>query len=563
MLIESNDEGRRPRQARFAQFAQALAIGLLVSDLALAQEPAPKAPTAQEEPATKKAPPAVPRVPQTKAEPAAGSDDVEALSLHYRFTEHYAPTPDPNHPELITQYRVGARETTKVSRENPGGAPIRAESVRQTIYTERVAKASRGGDLTDAIRRYDKFFYKDYTDPKAGYHPPKGAFQGLTLWVNERPGLSPLVIKLAPERPLQEFEYDTIVTLVSPSRLKGLFPPTPVRIGDTWRIPLPATIVILPELPDAEGYSIEGTLVEVHKAQQDRAHEAVMEIQGQFTTIDGPSAVNARMTFLFTSPVAKPSAEATEKAAPRPRTNPGLVDARGQITDLRMARVLTSLIPETDGRLQQTTNYELHLAREPTAGGGDPATLLPLPEDTPKPDETNSWILYDDPAGRFHFKHPQDLKLNTRSPDVDVEIRNIQGNHVDVFGLQLQPTEANTERERLFRDPEYHRRNLLSNWKKQGQDVVKGPIGWLPEADWAPYKRKVYRIEAALRPQGAAPNTQRVYGDCYLAVFPSNKSFFVTTMTMQDPHVPFRDQVESVIKSFDFGPSRPTPAPAK
>ena len=155
------------------------------------------------------------------------------------------------------------------------------------------------------------------------------------------------------------------------------------------------------------------------------------------------------------------------------------------------------------------------------------------------------------------------MKVDSTNNDVDVEFRDIQDNHVDVFGLQLQPSAENNDRLRLFRDPDYHRRNMFSNWEKQGQDVVKGPIGWLPEADWKPSKRKVYRIEAALRPQGSAANTPRVYSDCYLATFPSNKSIFVTTMTMQDPHVPYRDQVESMIRSFDFGPSRPPPSPAK
>ncbi len=509
---------------------------------------------------------AAPVAPQAKAAPKPADDNaVEALSLHYRFTEHYSPVPDPNHPEFITQYRVGARETTKISLDNPGGAPIRGEIVRHTIYTERVARATRAGDLTDAVRRYDRFFYKDFTAKNDASHPSKGAFQGLTLWVGERVKSGPQVINLTADRLIREFEYLTIQSLVSPSRLKGLLPPTPPRIGDTWRIPLPATIVLLPELPEPENYSLEGTLIEVHKTDQPRTHAAILGIQGQFTMPEGPSALNARITFTFKTPEPKPATDGAE--APPTRTNSGVIEARGMITELRLARIITSPIPEGDGRLQQTTNYELLIGREPTAIplAGDPtATLLALPDPIPKPDEANSWVLYDDPAGRFHLRHPQNLRvIDSASSDVDLEFRDIQDDHVDVFGLQLQPGEGNGDQARLFRDPEYHRRNMFKNWEKQGQDVVKGPIGWLPEADWTPSKRKVYRIEAALRPQGSAANSPRVYSDCYLASLPSNKSIFVTTMTTQDPHVPYRDQVESMIRSFDFGPSRPAPSPAK
>ena len=41
----------------------------------------------------------------------------------YRFLERYSATDDPTKPELLTQYRVGFRETVKVTREKPQGAP--------------------------------------------------------------------------------------------------------------------------------------------------------------------------------------------------------------------------------------------------------------------------------------------------------------------------------------------------------------------------------------------------------------------------------------------------------
>ncbi len=543
-LAERSRLGRK-LVARIALGLATAALGALMAAPAPAQEPDAKA-----------------------APPAPGDGAIEALSLHYRFTERYSPTPDPNHPESITQYQVGVRETTKTERENPTGAPTRGEMVRHMMYTERVAKTSRLGDLTDAVRRYDRFFFKDYT-AKNEVLPPshQGAFQGLTVWLHEQPAQSLELLNLTPERPIREFEYAAMIEQPSLPRLKGLLPPAPSRIGDTWSIPIQSSVVLLGQPPEAEGYSIEGSLIEVHKAKEGTNQEAVIGVQGQFKTLDGPSAINTRITFSFASPPVKPAGDAAEPPTPRGRTHSGVVEARGQITEVRMARVVTAPVPEGDGRLQQRVFHELLLGRRPTpvAAGADPATaLIPLPEAQPKPDEANSWILYDDPAGRFHLRHPQNLKLNPgRSDPADVEFLESHEDHADILGVQLQPKDPSPERDRLFRDPEYHHRLLLADWAKKGLEVVKGPFGWLPEAAWTPFKRKVYRIEAALQPQGKDPGSKRVYSDYYLVLLPANQSIFVTAMTMQDPHVPFRDQAESVIKSFEFGPSRPANARAK
>ena len=47
---------------------------------------------------------------------------------------------------MLTQYRVGSRDTVKVVRERPQGAPDRVESSLQMIYTERVAKVRKAGE---------------------------------------------------------------------------------------------------------------------------------------------------------------------------------------------------------------------------------------------------------------------------------------------------------------------------------------------------------------------------------------------------------------------------------
>ncbi len=79
--------------------------------------------------------------------PAQEQASAEALSLHYRFIERYSVTEDPNHPELLTQYRVGLIETQKTEREKQQGAPDRIQVAHRTIYTERAAEASKTGGI--------------------------------------------------------------------------------------------------------------------------------------------------------------------------------------------------------------------------------------------------------------------------------------------------------------------------------------------------------------------------------------------------------------------------------
>jgi len=97
---------------------------------------------------------------------------------------------------------------------------------------------------------------------------------------------------------------------------------------------------------------------------------------------------------------------------------------------------------------------------------------------------------------------------------------------------------------------------LEDDWKRQRQKVVPGPSSWLPEADWSRIKGKVYRIEAALIPESdRSPSIGRIYFDQYIVQFTRNEVMMVTAMTTRDPHLQFRETVESIIKSFEFGPS--------
>jgi hypothetical protein len=548
-----------------------LAVGLLSILLVLGSGTVPVVRAWAQDTQAKTEAPAKAEVPRESApaqlpqEPAPAA--AEALSLRYRFIEKYSPTEDPSRPELITQYRVGVRETQKTDREKPQGAPDRIQISRQTIYTERAAQVGKLGEMLDAVRRYDTFRMKPSASPRPTKTPP---FEGLAIWYKRRPGQEPQILSLINGRALREFEYSEITKQVFLPSLPVLFPPTPRRVSDTWPISRQVAQYLVGELPDAEDYEMTGTLLEVRKTGAGTTLTAVIGVSGQLNVSLGKSMLNAQIHFVFEpAPVVAPPP--SSGASPKPADSPtgrgrgqpeeGVVNARGWISRVLMAWTASNELPEDEGRLKQTGTYELNLERRLVvapneATGGQNATLT-VPDPVPTPDEANSWLVYEDDLGRFHFRHPQELKLNPfgsiDNDYVDLVERHPKG---DVrFGIHLQPKELDPARDRQSRDPDHHRRTLYSIWEKQHKDVVPGQTGWLPEPEWGSLKRKVYRIEAALKPKGQVPTkAERLYLDYYLVVFSNNQSIVVTAMTEQDSNLKLRNQAENIIRSFQFGP---------
>ena len=85
--------------------------------------------------------------------------------------------------------------------------------------------------------------------------------------------------------------------------------------------------------------------------------------------------------------------------------------------------------------------------------------------------------------------------------------------------------------------------------------VTLGTSGYLPEKDWKPLNRKVYRLEASIAPLG---EEERVgdphYLDFYLVTFGGNHNYMFQAWNKGANHVTFRKQAEDMIKSFQLGP---------
>jgi hypothetical protein len=532
----------------------------------------------QNEPAKGKAagvsePAAPPVQPPAGTEPATE----EALSLRYRFIERYGAIEDPAHPELITQYRVGISETQKTEREKAQGAPDRSEMFRQTIYTERITQVGKLGEMLSAMRRYDRFAMKEGAVSRVSKPP---LYEGLTIWLRRQPGQRPKVLSLTPDRPLRDVEYVELSKQVIVPQLTVLLPPTPKRVGDSWAISRAAAQCLVWEVPDPEDFEMNARLSEVHKSPTGKGLVAVIDISGQMNLTLGLSSLRAQLYFAFdhaaidTPPPAAAAGETKAATAePRARTpvDTGVVDARGKISRVRMLWAVSDVIPDGDGRLKQTVTYDLTLERkfEPGPNEKNPGVwaALAVPDPLPTPTESNSWLVFDDPEGRFHFSHPQTLLLANRSVEENmVEFADqIPGLAHDLLILRLPPGPEDPKADKSFRDPQQFQREADTDWAKQKAETLRGPSQWLPDADWAPLKvyRKELGVKTAGADEGASP-VQRIFIDYYLVFMKRNECFQVRSMTARNDHVAFRKQVEFMIKSFQFGPwtgSKPGSAP--
>jgi hypothetical protein len=474
---------------------------------------------------------------------AAEPDRVTDLTARYQFVERYA-TGRGSEPQggAIGQYRVATREVIKVEAEKPQGAPDRKESTVQLIYAERPAAVSPSGAVAATVRRYDTFRFSSQADAKPSAPKP---LEGLTVWVQPRPAGGMQLISLTPKRLMTEREY-------SVSTKNGMFlpdlatalPDSAKRIGDRWRISGSAAQALLGDRPLHTVEPLVGTLTEIRKVADATDLVAVIGVTGDaaMPPNGAETLLNAQILFRFTPP--------TAGVAPGAK-----VEARGAVTDVRLARSSTSALPGSNGRLRQTLTWELTLRRD-LAQPGEP---ILVPERAPEPTEANSWLTYDDPEGRFHFRHPQELlPIDAGAGFVRLADPRVDPSQGRTITINLQPKSGNPETDRNSRDPEFHKKDLKDEWARNRLDVLQGPTGWLPEADWAPYKMKVYRIEAALKPSGPeGKDVSRIFLDSFLVLFTQNESLVLDAMTAQDPPLPFRKQAESILKTFALGPSRP------
>ena len=152
---------------------------------------------------------------------------------------------------------------------------------------------------------------------------------------------------------------------------------------------------------------------------------ATIEISGEFEQERSPGSVKARITFLFeppaTAPAPAPAPAADRSRGPvRVRGPPRRRNPRGQglYRQGPDGPSADSVPIDETGRLQRIITRGLVLARRQlTAGANAAAGPLANPRGPPDRRRGQFLDLYDDPQGRFHFRHPQELEITKHDPD--------------------------------------------------------------------------------------------------------------------------------------------------
>ncbi len=529
------------------------------------EKPAPPAPGDDKE---KAAPPSAPAEDQKTApapaedarktaEPTSAEkirevfDLADALSTRYKFIEKYGREEDAKRPQLITQYRVGVLETTKFETDRAKGAPERKERSRLMKFVERAGRTGKLGEAADLIRRYDTVMVKDLVQARA-LNPP--LLQGLTISLRNRPPLKAEIISLTPGRSLREDEFNMIQSDVNLPALTSFFSPIGRRVGETWEILPTAVQAVSGNLPDEDGYEMTGTLNKVSRSADGASLVAEIGVAGHFDVEGDRSAFNARIEFVFV-----PQGVFIPKAVAKREEASKTLEATGSIKLALLSFVRVSDVPETEGRLKSRIIFELIMERRPLAlqpgERGAPSAPLEI-QPVPKADEENSWVTYDDPAGRFHFRHPQELGPSpTRDPTMhEVELADFRPTGDARFAVILPHNTGDRERNLLFQDAKRFQKAIENQFSRAKDQMRWGSANWLDEEDWKTRNRKVFRMEGEFTlEKGGRP----AFVDFYLvSEAGSSKTFVIESwIDREGGHVPFRNNVEDIIRGFQWSPS--------
>ena len=326
-------------------------------------------------------------------------------------------------------------------------------------------------------------------------NPP--LLQGLTILYRYRPPLKPEIISLTPGRGLRETEFDMIQRDVNISSLTAFLSPIGIRVGETWEIPTGAVQIVSGRMPETEGYDMSGTLEKVSKSEDGKSLVAQIGVAGHFNVDGDPTAFNARIDFVFVPRgVSIPAASASATAAQSERVSKTL-EATGWIKQAFLAHLRVMNVPESEGRLKHRVTFELIMERRPLAPepGSASAPSVPLPlQPPPTVTHDNSWITYDDPAGRFQFRHPQELtpnEANVPNP-YTVDLGDIRPNGIALLGLELPSPRGDLERDKRFLDAAHFQKSIEKVIAPKKDDMTWGVIGWLDDQDWKERKAQSF-----------------------------------------------------------------------
>ncbi len=131
------------------------------------------------------------------------------------------------------------------------------------------------------------------------------------------------------------------------------------------------------------------------------------------------------------------------------------MDARGPSLSFGCSHLRGEPAPP-NGRLRQTVTRELIVDRRID----DPGEAAAAPRLSPEANEENSWLTYDDPQGKFHFRFPQEFRPGRPPDDFSLELVRPRPGGPDTLEFQRVVKTGDAEADRLNRDPEFHLKML-------------------------------------------------------------------------------------------------------
>ena len=485
------------------------------------------------------------------AEPAGGSsssstpsktDRVADLTLRYRFSERYVADEAQVGPGMIGPYRVAVLEALRDSVEAAQGAPRRVDSTRQSIYAERPASLGPLGVVVASARRVEASVVKpEEPSKRAGPKP----LDGVSTLIRPKLGDRPLIVCLTDGRTLTEAEYLALAREIYVPHLAALLPSRSVRLGDTWRVDRKGAQALLGD-PFLQADTLSGKLMDVRKEVDGPRMVASLALTGKVTGPSGETTINAELSFTFTATL--PARDPARKPTYPPSPTEDMVEARGAITELRLATLASGPLPGP-GRLRFLASRKVTLHRQLGLVAGTPAP--PSLAELPEPNSTNSWLMHVDPAGRYGFRHPEDLLPPERTqplaePDTSLLVRTSREGRemlqVEYFAKTLSPEDLKKE--------------LAEKSKALKMEVLKGEEKWLPEAEWP--GMRVHRVDADVKlvdgKLAKAGPSARIHLDGYLIQFPRSASILAIASTSRPSVAAFRAEVEQALKTLRLDP---------
>ncbi len=460
------------------------------------------------------------------------------LTTRYLLRERYTTKDEPG---KIGQYQVGFKETeARISTDRPNGAPRREEIVVRGRFTERPVAVGPVDDrlVNEVVRRFEGT--RITPDPFEKASGPS-SIDNLTVWYTRSTSGVPPLIVLTPGRTLLEQEFRFALHVPFVPSLSFVLPDGPVHLGDVWAVSRAGCSALVKY--EVQTGSLRARLAEIRPNPDGSGEVAVIDITGQVVVDQMNVALHAQAEFQFQRvPVTTNDAEKAEDAP---------IEAQGGITKVRLASAgRLPADPET-GEPGPTIRRELLLERR-WPGDGPP---LSAPDPRPEPTAQNSWLIYEDPKGRFHFQHPENIEIHQTDDPNHLELHRNDSNGFDLVELDFRPG-SQPRPDTLFQQ-------FFEEYRAFGLDVLPTASERLPAADWP--EGEVYHVEAVLtpnRPTPGAPGRARFHLDAYLILFRQNASLSVRVRTAREEVKSVRKAVEQALATFRLGPLHPNAANA-